>query len=98
MSWVEPEAFKARAVLLSQWRGARTRGEEMTESSQVWLNRLLDTFEIGEAAPVQRTLGAWNAAAGARGAHIVTYLEGDKRCVSSGGEAAYLLKPGLSDE
>ena len=73
---------------------ARARGEEMAESSQEWLDRLLDTFEIGEAAPVERTLAAWNAAADARGGHIVTYLEGDKRCVSSGGEAAYLLKPG----
>ena len=64
----------------------------------MWLDRLLDTFEVGDAVPVERALGAWDAAADAQGAHIVTYLNGDKSCASSGGEAAYLLKPGLSDD
>ena len=95
---VEPCAFRARAALLSQLRAARARGEQTAEGSQVWLDRLMDTFDVGDAAPVERSLGAWNAAADAKGAHVVAFLSGDDSFVSSGGEAAYRLQAGLTPE
>ena len=93
---VEPRAFRARAALLSQLRAARARGEQAAEGSQVWLDRLLDTFDVGEAAPAERIFGAWDAAADAKGAHVVAFLSGDDSFTSSGGEAAYRLRTCLT--
>ena len=76
---VEPRAFRARAALLSQLRAARARGEQAAEGSQVWLDRLLDTFDVGDAAPAERILGAWDAAADAKGAHVVAFLSGRRQ-------------------
>ena len=64
----------------------------------MWLDRLLDTFDVGEAAPAERILGAWDAAADAKGAHVVAFLSGDDSFTSSGGEAAYRMRTGLTPE
>ena len=48
MNSVDPEPVRVRARLLSQLKQARAAGEAVQEGTQVWLDRFLTTFEVGD--------------------------------------------------
>jgi Ribonuclease HI len=98
MTSVESAPVRARAALLEQLRRARARGEGEAEGTQVWLDRLMDTFDVEDSVPQEKPRGAWDAAADARGAHVVTFLDSNGRFTASGGEAAYLQSQRVSRE